>query len=57
MGSKGSGKKRVLLVEDEASIAVPLSFLLSEQGFKVKTAADGREALAEFERRTSSSWT
>lgn len=52
MGSKGSGKKRVLLVEDEASIAVPLSFLLSEQGFKVKTAADGREALAEFERRT-----
>lgn len=46
-----SSRKRVLLVEDEAAIAVPLSFLLSEEGFKVKVVGDGREALKEFERR------
>lgn len=46
-----SSKKRILLVEDEASIAVPLSFLLSEEGFKVKVVGDGREALNEFDRK------
>lgn len=47
-----SPKKRILLVEDEPSIAVPLSFLLGEEGFKVKVVADGREALSEFNRKT-----
>lgn len=47
-----SSRKRVLLVEDEPSIAVPLSFLLSEEGFKVKVVGDGREALSEFNRKT-----
>ncbi|MFZ1382117.1 MAG: response regulator transcription factor [Scrofimicrobium sp.] len=47
-----SSKKRLLLVEDEASIAIPLSFLLSEEGFKVKVVGDGQEALNEFNRKT-----
>lgn len=44
-------KRRVLLVEDEGAIAVPLSFLLEEEGFRVKIAGDGVEALKEFDRK------
>lgn len=44
-------RKRLLLVEDEPSIALPLAFLLEEEGFKVKTVSDGLAALKEFERR------
>lgn len=44
-------RKRLLLVEDETSIALPLAFLLEEEGFKVKTVSDGLAALREFERR------
>lgn len=45
-------KKKILLVEDEKAIAVPLSFLLKEEGFQVKIVQDGAEALEEFEKRT-----
>ncbi len=43
--------RRILLVEDEASIAGPLSFLLEDQGFKVRIASDGASALKEFSRK------
>lgn len=38
----------VLIVEDEAALAEPLAFLLQREGFQVRLAADGQEALAEF---------
>lgn len=44
-------RKRLLLVEDEAAIALPLSFLLEEEGFKVKVVSDGVSALKEFSRK------
>lgn len=42
-------RQRILLVEDEASIFEPLSFLLEQQGFEVKVSQDGNEALQVFE--------
>lgn len=41
---------RILLVEDEASLAEPLIFLLEREGFSVVHAADGISALQEFEK-------
>ena len=41
---------RILLVEDEESLADPLAFLLKKEGFDVVIAADGTTALVEFER-------
>ena len=41
---------RILIVEDEESFSDPLSYLLTKEGFEVRVAADGNEALAEFER-------
>ena len=40
---------RILLVEDEASIADPLAFLLEREGYEVEVAATGRTALEMFE--------
>jgi two-component system response regulator RegX3 len=42
---------RVLLVEDEESMAEPLAFLLRKEGFTTTWAATGKDALDEFERR------
>lgn len=42
-------RRRILLVEDEASIFEPLSFLLEQQGFEVKVSQDGNEVLQVFE--------
>lgn len=39
---------RILLVEDEESLAEPLAFLLGKEGFEVILAADGPQALVEF---------
>lgn len=39
---------RILLVEDERSIAEPLSFLLEAEGYTVVMVHDGREALERF---------
>lgn len=39
---------RILLVEDEDSIAEPLAYLLEREGYKVRTAPDGRAALEDF---------
>lgn len=43
---------RILLVEDEESIAEPLAFLLEREGYRVRIARDGRAALDEFEQGT-----
>jgi two-component system response regulator RegX3 len=41
---------RVLIVEDEESLADPLAFLLRKEGFTASIAADGKSALEEFDR-------
>lgn len=41
---------RILIVEDEASLAEPLAYLLTREGYLTSVAADGNEALAAFER-------
>lgn len=41
---------RILIVEDEAALAEPLSYLLTREGYETALAADGVEALAEFDR-------
>lgn len=41
---------KILLVEDEESLAVGLQFNLEEEGHKVKHARDGREALEFYEK-------
>ncbi|MER7013261.1 response regulator transcription factor [Saccharopolyspora sp. NPDC000359] len=41
---------RVLIVEDEESFADPLAFLLRKEGFTASVAANGPEALDEFDR-------
>lgn len=40
---------RVLIVEDEESLADPLAFLLRKEGFEVTVAGDGPTALESFE--------
>lgn len=40
----------ILIVEDEESLADPLAFLLRKEGFETTWAADGSQALVEFER-------
>ncbi|MEI8083783.1 MAG: response regulator transcription factor [Actinomycetes bacterium] len=40
---------RVLIVEDEESLADPLAFLLRKEGFDASVATDGPAALAEFD--------
>lgn len=40
---------RVLIVEDEASLADPLAFLLRKEGFDVSIAGDGPTALESFD--------
>ncbi len=42
---------RILIVEDEPSLAEPLAFLLGREGYETAIAGDGRTALAEFDRR------
>ncbi|MCS0498796.1 response regulator transcription factor [Protaetiibacter mangrovi] len=41
---------RILIVEDEPSLAEPLAFLLGREGYDTVIAGDGRAALAEFDR-------
>ncbi|MFM8600381.1 MAG: winged helix-turn-helix domain-containing protein [Mycobacterium sp.] len=41
---------RVLIVEDEESLADPLAFLLRKEGFEATVAMDGPSALAEYDR-------
>lgn len=51
---------RVLIVEDEESLADPLAFLLRKEGFATVVVGDGAAALTEFDRGgvpTSCCWT
>ena len=41
---------RVLVVEDEESLAVALSFMLRNEGYEVSTVGDGQLAIDEYER-------
>ena len=41
---------RVLIVEDEDSLAEPLAYLLRKEGFQATVMVDGPSALAEFDR-------
>lgn len=41
---------RVLIVEDEESLAEPLAYLLRKEGFETTVVAEGSTALAEFDR-------
>jgi two-component system response regulator RegX3 len=41
---------RVLIVEDEESLAEPLAYLLRKEGFEATVVTDGPSALAEFDR-------
>jgi DNA-binding response OmpR family regulator len=51
-GSAGSVAPRILLVDDDRGLLVPLAEQLSQDGFDVTTARDGEEAL----RRLDSAW-
>jgi len=42
-------KRRVLIVDDEPNIVLSLEFLLKQQGYEVRVARDGEEALAAAE--------
>jgi two-component system response regulator RegX3 len=44
---------RILIVEDEPSLAEPLAFLLEREGYKPTICADGLAAVAEFDRNGS----
>ncbi|QAY73297.1 response regulator transcription factor [Agromyces protaetiae] len=44
---------RILLVEDEAALSEPLAFLLEREGYDVEVAADGRDAIAAFDRENA----
>ncbi len=44
---------RILIVEDEASLAEPLAFLLNREGYDAVVAFDGPAALAEFDRQAA----
>ena len=41
---------KVLIVEDEESMADPLAFLLRREGFTIQIAANGPDALTEYDR-------
>ena len=47
-------KTRVLIIEDEPSIAESLSFILQRADFDIDTALDGTEALRRLRRQTYS---
>jgi DNA-binding response OmpR family regulator len=42
------GQERILVVEDDRNARSALAEILSDEGFAVETAADGREALAKL---------
>jgi two-component system response regulator RegX3 len=44
---------RILIVEDEPSLAEPLAFLLEREGYEPTIASDGLAAVAEFDRNGS----
>lgn len=49
MKNKEFAGSRILLVEDEESLAVGLKYNLSDEGYEITWAKDGKEALAFFD--------
>ena len=47
----GRAAQQVLVIEDEANILLSLRFVLEQAGYEVRTAASGREGLAELQRQ------
>ena len=45
----GEQNKRVLIVDDEPNIIIPIEFLMKEQGYQVDTALNGKIALSKME--------
>ncbi|AFY44681.1 response regulator transcription factor [Nostoc sp. PCC 7107] len=45
MNSKNSGKRKILIADDDDDSREMLSFLLEEEGWEVKEAKNGEEAL------------
>jgi two-component system, OmpR family, alkaline phosphatase synthesis response regulator PhoP len=43
-------RKTVLVVDDESNIRMALQFLMEEQGYAVRCAADGEEAVEEIKK-------
>lgn len=50
MFEENLSKSKILLVEDEENLAIGLEYNLSEEGYYVKVAKDGREAIKIFEK-------
>jgi two-component system, OmpR family, alkaline phosphatase synthesis response regulator PhoP len=48
MGAESESKSipKILLVEDEVNLAIPLRFNLEQEGYEVRSTASGKEALA-----------
>ncbi|HEX4823413.1 MAG TPA: response regulator [Candidatus Polarisedimenticolaceae bacterium] len=44
-----SGRKRILIVDDDAFIRRPLEFILKEEGYEPSTAADADEGMRAIE--------
>ncbi len=42
-------RKRILIVDDELSILVPLQYLLEKEGYDTKLAQSGKEAIEKIE--------
>ena len=53
-GMAAAVAERILIVEDESSVAMALSYTLEQEGFEVVVAEDGREALDAFEEKAPS---
>jgi two-component system, OmpR family, alkaline phosphatase synthesis response regulator PhoP len=49
MSEEKANQTNILLVEDEENLALGLEYNLSEEGYKVKVAKDGREAIKFFD--------
>lgn len=49
MKNRLTDKDKILVVEDEESLAIGLEFNLQQEGYEVKIAKDGKEALLSFE--------
>ncbi len=43
--SKKTGPKKILIVDDEPNIIVPLEFLMEQNNYDVRVAANGEQAL------------
>ena len=50
MGNEGSSAGHILIVEDSPEVAEAFALLLEQEGYRVSTSSNGREALALLKR-------